>query len=112
LGEISCLDCLVPPNDNNFPFVPGFNEVSWTRYPAHQGRITRHRDFREYGGIIAVFTLQGSSIFRVYDSDIDAVEWQTKPGQLVLLRGEGWPFAGKRCPRTRSTPHQTANDAS
>src|SRR6202044_2858568 len=57
------------------PAVPEFNEVSWTRYPAHQGMITRHRDFREYGGIIAVITLQGSSVFRVYDSPIDAVEW-------------------------------------
>jgi hypothetical protein len=63
--------------------------------------ITRHRDFREYGGIIAVITLQGSSVFRVYDSPIDAVEWHTKPGQLVLLRGEGLPSAGKRCP-----PHE------
>jgi hypothetical protein len=83
------------------PDLPGFNEVTWTRYPPQRGRITKHRDFAEYGGVIAVFTLQGSANFRVFNSETDAVEWRASPGQVVLLRGAGWPTDSHRCP-----PHE------
>ena len=80
------------------PDPSDFNEATWTRYPQQDGRITKHRDFPEYGGVIAVFTLRGSAIFRVFESDAEVVEWPTIPGHVVVLRGAGWPSGAHRCP--------------
>jgi hypothetical protein len=79
------------------PEVPGFNEATWSRWPVRTGRITAHRDPREYGGIIAIFTLRGRAMFRVFDDDQQATEWETGPGQLAILRGNGWPLSDSRC---------------
>lgn len=80
------------------PALPPFNEVTWGRYPQGTGRITKHADPTEYGGVIAIFTLRGAATFRVFDTDAEVVEWETGPGQLALLRGAGWPHEGSRCP--------------
>ncbi len=80
------------------PAVPAFNEVTWSRYPPQAGRITAHRDPTEYAGIIAVFTLRGQAVFRTIDQDRKPTEWDTTPGQLVVLRGSGWPRNDSRCP--------------
>ena len=45
--------------------LPSFNEVTWGRYPQGTGRITKHADPSEYGGVVAIFTLQGAATFRV-----------------------------------------------
>lgn len=80
------------------PALPAFNEVTWGRYPARAGRISRHADPADYGGVIAVFTLRGAATFRVFGPDGGAVEWETGAGQLALLRGSGWPDEASRCP--------------
>ena len=80
------------------PAPRGFNEVTWGRYPARTGRISRHAYPADYGGVIAVFTLRGAAAFRVFRPDGGAVEWETGAGQLALLRGSGWPDEASRCP--------------
>ena len=50
-----------------------------------------------YGGV-AVFTLFGQALFRVWDADGEAAEWETGSGQLVLMRAAGWPQPDSRCP--------------
>lgn len=60
------------------------------------------------GGVIAVLTLRGRAPFRVWETDgssVDAAgqpelaeEWETNDGDLVLLRGDGWPTPTSRCP--------------
>lgn len=78
--------------------IPAFNEVTWGRYPAGRGHITAHRDPSAYGGVVAVFTLAGHARFRVWTTPEEVSEWETGPGQLVLLRGAGWPAAASLCP--------------
>jgi hypothetical protein len=92
------------------PAIPDFNEVSWTRYPAKIGHITAHRDPAAYGGIIAVATLLGEATFRVWPGvvqgktpevlagDARPAEWTVAAGDLILLRGNGWPTPNARCP--------------
>jgi hypothetical protein len=82
--------------------VPPFNEVTWTRYPPGEGFITKHRDPPGVGGVIAIITLAGRATFRVWSDDV--VEWQTEPGDVVLLRGYGWPTEGARCPTHEVEP--------
>ena len=78
------------------PSVPPFNEVTWTRYPAGEGFITKHRDPQGVGGVIAIATLVGRATFRVWSDEV--VEWETEPGDTVLLRAYGWPNEGELCP--------------
>jgi hypothetical protein len=80
------------------PAPPGFNEATWGCYPAGIGHITAHRDPGAYGGTIAVFTLAGGAAFRAWSADGRVTEWQTGPGQLVVLRGVGWPEPDSECP--------------
>jgi hypothetical protein len=84
---------------HGLPTLPRFNEATWGRYPPGTGHITAHRDPPAYRGVIAVFTLYGQARFRVWDVDHEVTEWDTGPGQLVILRGSGWPKADSRCPR-------------
>lgn len=77
--------------------VPKFNEVTWTRYPVAMGFITKHRDPPGVGGVIAIATLTGRATFRVW-ADSEPVSWKTAPGDVVLLRGYGWPRPGALCP--------------
>jgi hypothetical protein len=92
------------------PAIPHFNEVSWTRYPAATGRITTHRDPAPFDGIIAIATLSGHATFSVWGGAVhgtpDVVlaggtpptEWDASAGDLILLRGNGWPTPDARCP--------------
>ena len=80
--------------------MPSFNEATWTRYPDQVGHITAHRDPPAYQGVIAVFTLIGTAVFRIWndlDSTID--EWATMPGDVIVLQGKDWPRPGALCPR-------------
>ena len=88
------------------PPVPAFNEVEWSRSVDGVGYITAHRDPVGVGGVIAIVTLSGCSAFRLWPGDLDprhdpdappAVEWETGDGDLVLLRGSGWPSPEARC---------------
>ena len=84
------------------PGVPAFNDVCWTRYPKGRGHITAHRDPPAYGGVIAVVTLAGAARFQVWDEPEGASPpsgWRTRSGDLVVLRGQGWPRSHDRCPR-------------
>jgi hypothetical protein len=71
-----------------------FNEVVWQKYPAGSSGISRHRDQDFYVGVIAIVTLTGSAAFA-----LDDAQWETEPGDLVLLRGTGPAGAHTRCPR-------------
>jgi hypothetical protein len=94
----------------DLPAIPTFNEVSWTRYPARNGYITAHRDPSAYGGTIAIATLVGQATFRVWGGAVlgtpsevlaggaTPCQWDTVAGDLILLRGNGWPTPGVRCP--------------
>lgn len=78
--------------------LPAFNDVSWTRYPERAGQITSHRDPPSCGGVIAVLTLAGTATFYVGPSrDCSIDSWQASEGDLVILRGFGWPTGGSRC---------------
>ncbi len=86
-----------------WPPMPMFNEVTWTLYPAGTGHITAHRDPPGCGGVIAVTTLVGTARFSVLDGDRSS-EWLTAAGDVVLLRGRGWPSPGALCPRHAVEP--------
>lgn len=81
----------------DWPPVPGFNEVQWGRSHEGIGFITAHRDPPTAGGIIAIVTLSGRALFRVWQGS-EATEWKTQDGDLVLLRGRGWPTENALCP--------------
>ena len=87
----------MPAEAMGFPPVPFFNEVTWTRYPQGKGHITAHRDPPGAGGVIAVFTLEGGARFRVVEGSHRA-EWPVVSGDLVILRGRGWPTPEALCP--------------
>src|SRR5438270_342221 len=89
------------------PAPPVFNEVTWTRYPERTGQITRHSDPPEYHGVIAIFTLRGSALFRVFDAEGEPTEWSTIPGDLAVLCGARWPFEHARCPLHEVEPPPT-----
>jgi hypothetical protein len=48
------------------------------------------------GGVIATVTLYGQARFRGW-SGADAIEWETADGDLVILRGNGWPTEASTC---------------
>ena len=75
---------------------PEFNLVTWGRTDSGEGYITQHRDPPTAGGVIAVVNLQGRATFRVWDDD-GAHEWETGIGDIVLLRGTGWPEPTSTC---------------
>lgn len=80
------------------PELPEFNEVSWTRYPEGEGHITGHRDPPGCGGVIAIVTLTGTAAFYIGSSRERSIDnWRTARGDLVLLRGFGWPATEARC---------------
>jgi hypothetical protein len=88
--------------------LPAFNHAEWCR--AEEGRkyITAHCDPDRAGGVIAILTIRGRAVFRVWDLDGPVSEvrrqperataWETEAGDLVLLRGGGWPRPASRCP--------------
>lgn len=90
------------------PPLPEFNHVQWGRPDRGRMFITAHRDPVTAGGIVAIATLRGRAAFRAWEHDGPrsaveqrpevATEWETGPGDLVLLRGGDWPFDGARCP--------------
>ena len=47
--------------------------------------------------VIAIVTLRGHAVFRVWQGS-EATEWETTDGDLVLLRGHGWPEGDSLCP--------------
>jgi hypothetical protein len=81
------------------PEVPPFTDASWSKSDRAAGHhfISAHRDPQPVGGVIAIVTLTGQARFRVWDDD-GVTEWLTGEGDLVLLRGNGWPTAEARCP--------------
>lgn len=91
----------------DLPAPPAFNEVTWTRYPERTGQITRHSDPPEYHGVIAIFTLRGSALFRVFDAEGESTEWSTTPGHLAVLCGARWPREDVRCPLHEVEPPPT-----
>ena len=109
LGE-SIVRELTDAARQSLPAIPEFNEVSWTLYPAGTGHITTHRDPGAYGGIVAIATLLGRATFRIWSGevlgtpadvlvgDIPPTQWDAAAGDLILLRGNGWPTPTARCP--------------
>lgn len=81
----------------DLPPVPCFNEVQWGRSHDGVGFITAHRDPLGAGGVIAIVTLSGRALFRVWHGS-NATEWETDDGDLVLLVGRGWPTDDSLCP--------------
>lgn len=90
------------------PMLPGFNHAQWGRASNGEKFITAHRDPDTAGGVIAVLTIRGRAVFRVWDLDGPlaqaernperATMWETEDGDLVVLRGGGWPSPSSRCP--------------
>jgi hypothetical protein len=78
--------------------APAFTDVTWCRDDDGVLFITPHRDPPGAGGVIAIVTLHGEAVFRVWGRGPDRTEWTTAPGDLVLLRGNGWPTAEATSP--------------
>jgi hypothetical protein len=70
--------------------VPLFNVATWNKPQNGVGYITAHRDPPASGGVIAIVTLFGQARFRVWNG-LQPIEWLTGDGDLVFLRGNGWP---------------------
>lgn len=79
------------------PPVPEFNEVQFGRSRAGVGFISQHRDPPRAGGIIVIVTIRGRSRFRVWHAEA-VTAWDTDAGDVVILRGAGWPTPDARCP--------------
>lgn len=97
--------------------LPRFNHAEWCRADRGQKYITPHRDPDTAGGVIAVLTIHGRAVFRVWDLDGSladaqghpalAAAWETDDGDLVLMRGGGWPLPTSRCPiHEAESPHE------
>jgi hypothetical protein len=96
VGAVICesLSAAIPPG---ITIPPLFNEVRWSRSQAGSGHsITAHRDPPLCGGVIAIVTLFGQALFRIW-SGATAAEWKTAEGDLVILSGNGWPTARDTC---------------
>lgn len=88
--------------------LPAFNHAEWCRAEMGQKFITPHRDPDTAGGVIAVLTIGGRAVFRVWDLDASladaqshpelATAWETEAGDLVLMVSGGWPLPTSRCP--------------
>jgi hypothetical protein len=88
--------------------LPSFNHAQWGQSNNGVHFITPHRDPPGAGGVIAIATLRGRAPFYVWDDEDDlpswrhqrgvAHSWQTGDGDLVLLKGAGWPTERSRCP--------------
>jgi hypothetical protein len=88
--------------------LPVFNHAEWCRSERGRKYITAHRDPDTAGGVIAILTIRGQATFRVWEFDGPlpearrrpevATAWETGDGDLVLLRGGGWPRPASRCP--------------
>jgi hypothetical protein len=88
--------------------LPAFNHAEWCRAERGQKFISPHRDPHTAGGVIAVLTIRGTAVFRVWDYDGSlagaprlpelATAWRATTGDLVLMTGGGWPVASSRCP--------------
>lgn len=63
-GTKICVSLNVARRD--LPPVPCFNEVQWGRSDDGVGFITTHRDPPGAGGVIAIVTLSGRALFRVW----------------------------------------------
>jgi len=85
------------------PRIPAFNEASWFRYPEGVGYITAHLDPLVFRGVIAILSLTGSALFRVWEGkSIQAI--QVAAGDLVLVCGTDWPNSAARGPRHEVHP--------
>lgn len=88
--------------------LPAFNHAEWCRAERGQKFIAAHRDPHTAGGVIAVLTIRGTAVFRVWDFDGSladaqrlpelATVWESHDGDLVLMTGGGWPVASSWCP--------------
>jgi hypothetical protein len=93
---------------NGIAPLPAFNHAEWCRAEKGQKFITPHRDPQTAGGVIAVLTIRGRAVFRIWDLDGSlanarshpelATSWGSDDGDLVLMRGGGWPLRTSRCP--------------
>lgn len=82
---------------SDLPAIPFFNEVQWGQSHDGIGYITAHHDPPGAGGVIAIVTLLGAALFRVWQGS-QTTEWETGDGDLVMLRGHGWPHESSLCP--------------
>jgi len=73
-----------------------FNEFTFQRYRVRTDYVGAHRDQARYRGLIAAFTLTGSSSFSIMADDRETIldSWSTAPGDLVLLRASKGPGNG------------------
>jgi len=87
------------------------NDVSVQRYAPNTQGISPHLDSKRYVHLIAIFTTEGSALFRLCKDRSGPVlkEWGTTPGSLVLMRAPGFaglkdgrPFHTVEGPRTGS----------
>lgn len=91
------------------PPLPAFNHAEWCRAERGEKFITPHRDPDTAGGVVAVLTIHGQALFRVWEGGGSSLaeaeshperaeEWETDDGDLVLLSCGGWPTSKSRCP--------------
>jgi hypothetical protein len=104
----SICDAINVARSPEVPALLPFNDAQWGTSNDGVGYITAHRDPPGAGGAIVTVTLRGHARFHVWDDNTDLPpaqhdhalghEWETGDGDLVLLRGVGWPTEVSRCP--------------
>jgi len=64
-----------------------------------------HLDPADFVGVIAIVTVEGNARFEIESvTDGSFERWTTRPGDLVLLRGAGWPEESDGRPRHGAGP--------
>ncbi len=73
------------------------HEAQWNKSQKGIGCITAHRDPPSASGVIAIVTVWGSGALPRMGGP-QPTEWFTGDGDLVMLRGTGWPTEDYVCP--------------
>jgi hypothetical protein len=74
--------------DPSLPSLPTFNHAQWCRADGGENFITPHRDPDTAGGVIAVVTIRGQALFRIWDRVATIADgWRPRHAHAPVQQG-------------------------